>query len=94
MPGFLPRALADWLAFHTLYTALRRLDPHLKADLGLSDADLRRLSRRARHHQGPISIYRLVEEDFEEEQCNTSSATGSDLWVSGSIFGSRALSRQ
>ncbi|WMT87227.1 DUF1127 domain-containing protein [Pelagibacterium sp. 26DY04] len=67
MPGFLPRALADWLAFHTLYAALRRLDPHLKADLGLSDADLRRLSRKAMHHKGPISIYRLVEEDFEEE---------------------------
>ncbi|WMT92077.1 DUF1127 domain-containing protein [Pelagibacterium sp. H642] len=67
MPGFLPRALADWLAFHTLYAALRRLDPHLKADLGLSDADLRRLSRKAMHHKAPISIYRLVEEDFEEE---------------------------
>lgn len=73
MPGFLPRALADWLAFHSTYGALKRLDPHLKADLGLTDADLRRLSRKAMHHKGPISIYRLAYEDFEEEQCKTTS---------------------
>lgn len=68
MPFFMPRVLADWLAFQSTYAALRRLDPYLRADLGLTDADLRRISRRAVHHKGPISIYLLVEEDSVRDQ--------------------------
>lgn len=64
MLTILLRPIADWLAFHNTYAALRRLDPHLRADLGLEEADLRRLSRKAISHKGPISIYRLADEDF------------------------------
>ena len=57
------RPIADWLAFHGTYAAFRRLDPHLRADLGLADADLRRLSRRAMHWDGPVSLFTLLADD-------------------------------
>ncbi|WP_420864535.1 DUF1127 domain-containing protein [Pelagibacterium halotolerans] len=57
--------LRDWIAFHQTYSALRRLDPQLRRDLGLSGADLRRISRKVMHKKGPISLFALREEHEE-----------------------------
>lgn len=65
MPKLIAR-LIDWWAFTTTYSALRRIDPHLKADLALEDANLRRIARMAARHRGPISVYQLVNCDVEE----------------------------
>ena len=56
-------SLRDWLAFHHTLAALRGLDPHLRADLGVTDADLPAIARRAVAMKGPISLYRLRDED-------------------------------
>jgi len=63
MPGFFIKRIADWLAFHNTYAALRRLDPHLRADLGLAQTDLRRLSLRAMEAKGQISLFVLLAEN-------------------------------
>ena len=84
MLEFLWRPIADWLAFHDTHAALRGLDPHLRADLGLGDADLRRLSRKAAGHKGPITVYQLAYEDFEEVGGETPSAVAAGLRVSRS----------
>ncbi|WP_408636274.1 DUF1127 domain-containing protein [Pelagibacterium flavum] len=57
--------LRDWIVFHQTYSALRRLDPHLRRDLGLSEADLRRISRKVMHEKGPISLFALREDNEE-----------------------------
>jgi uncharacterized protein YjiS (DUF1127 family) len=59
--------LRDWVAFHQTYGALRRLDSHLRRDLGLADADLRRISRKVMHENGPISLLALREEDEDSQ---------------------------
>lgn len=86
MPFSMPRMLADWLAFHATHAALRRLDPYLRADLGLTDADLRRISRRAVHHEGPISIYRLVGDDIGEERVPCGTLSACDQGISSTLW--------
>ena len=55
--------LRDWIVFHQTYSALKQLDPHLRRDLGLEDADLQRISRKVMHEKGPINLFVLREED-------------------------------
>lgn len=55
--------LREWILFHQTHNALKRLDLHLRRDLGLKEADLRRISRKVMHQKGPISLFALREED-------------------------------
>ena len=57
--------LRDWIVFHQTFAALKQLDPHLLGDLGLSETDLRRVSRKAMDKKGPINLSDLREIDDE-----------------------------
>ena len=78
MPTLFAR-LAEWWAFTMTYDALRRLDPALKSDLGLGEADLRRLARRAMKAKGPISIYQLVNEETGDGEPPERSCSGASF---------------
>lgn len=63
MPISILARLRDWLAFHSTYRALKRLDVHLRADLGIEDADMRRLARRAMTCGEQVNLYTLIADD-------------------------------
>lgn len=66
-----------WLRYCTTYYALRSLDPHLRADLGLENADLRDIAKRAAAAPCPINIYTLMRGRENAERSSPSRRAGS-----------------